>query len=120
MNKNKLFEDLESFLLNYWNGKKKLWQAFWLIGIFGRILLAIFIVIFTLIGKAIGLTWSIGILSLIFILIYIIWSFVSIWRCAFNVKNRIWGHIARVFISMDLFLGILQTITILKNNNLTN
>ena len=61
-----------------------------------------------------------AILSFLFIAIYIIWSFVSIWRCAFNTQNKNWGYVARIFISMDLLIGIKQTINILKDNNLTN
>ena len=38
----------------------------------------------------------------------------------FNTKNKNWGHAARIIISMDLFVGIFQTLNILKNNNLTN
>ena len=37
MEKNKLIDKLENFILNYWSGKEKLWKAFWLIGIVGRI-----------------------------------------------------------------------------------
>ena len=120
MEKNKLIDKLENFILNYWSGKEKLWKAFWLIGIVGRIFVAFFIIIFSLIGNSIGLTWSVAILSLLFVLIYIIWSFVSIWRCAFNTQNKNWGYVARIFISMDLLIGIKQTINILKDNNLTN
>lgn len=120
MKKNKLINELEFFFLNYWYGEEKLWKAFWLIGILGRILVATFVIIFALIGKSIGLTWSIAILSFLFISIYIIWSFVSIWRCAFNTQNKNWGYVARIFISMDLLIGIKQTINILKDNNLTN
>ena len=120
MEKNKLIDKLENFILNYWSGKEKLWKAFWLIGIVGRIFVAFFIIIFSLIGNSIGLTWSVAILSLLFVLIYIIWSFVSIWRCAFNTQNNNWGYVARIFISMDLFVGIYQAINVLKNNSLTN
>ena len=116
----KLIDKLENFILNYWSGKEKLWKAFWLIGIVGRIFVAFFIVIFSLIGKSIGLTWSVAILSVLFVLIYIILAFVSIWRCAFNTQNNNWGYVARIFISMDLFVGIYQAINVLKNNSLTN
>ena len=51
MEKNKLIDKLENFILNYWSGKEKLWKAFWLIGIVGRIFVAFFIIIFSLIGK---------------------------------------------------------------------
>ena len=120
MKKNRFADKLEFFFFNYWNGKEKLWKAFWLIGMLGRIIVALIVIIFLQIGQIIGLTWSIAILSILFILIYIIWSVVSIWRCAFNTKNKNWGHAARIIISMDLFVGIFQTINILKNNNLTN
>ena len=112
-------DKIENLLLSYWNGKQKLWKAFWIVGVLGRILIATFIIFFTLLGQSLGLTWSILILSFVFILIYIIWSFVSIWQCSFNVKNKIWGHLARIFVSMDLFTGIYQAINIINNQSLS-
>ena len=117
MKKNELTKKFEQFLLSYWNGEQKLWKAFWIIGIIGRILLASFVIFFAILGKSLGLTWSITILSFILVIIYILWSFVSIWKCAFNVKNKTWGYAARIFISADLIAGIYQTIIILNNTN---
>ena len=106
-------------LLSYWNGKQKLWKAFWLIGILGRIIVATIIILFSTIFTSIGLTWSIKILSIIFMISYVIWSFVSIWRCAFNVKNKNWGYVARLFITLDVIAGLYLNFIILKNNSIS-
>ena len=110
--------DFEKFFLSYWRGEKKLWEAFWLIGILGKIIVAALIILFSIIFTSIGLTWSISVLSIIFMLSYIAWSFVSIWRCAFNVTNKNWGYVARLFISLDLIAGLYQSFFILKNKTL--
>ena len=110
--------DFEKFFFSYWRGQQKLWKAFWLIGIIGRIVVAGIIVLFTIIFTSIGLTWSVSFLSIIFISTYIIWSFVAIWRCAFNVKNKNWGYVARLFITIDLIAGLYQSFFILKNKSI--
>ena len=111
--------DFEKLFLSYWYGEKKLWKAFWLIGMLGRIIVATIIILFSTIFTSIGLTWSIKILSIIFMISYVIWSFVSIWRCAFNVKNKNWGYVARLFITLDVIAGLYLNFIILKNNSIS-
>ena len=104
MNNNKFLNEIGDLLLSYWNGKQKLWKAFWLIGFFLQFVLIIFFGIFNLIGIALGLTWSIKITTFLISNIYTIWILVSIWNCAYNVKNKIWGDLSRVIVVLNVIL----------------
>ena len=104
MNNNKFLNEIGDLLLSYWNGKQKLWKAFWLIGFVLQFVLIIFFGIFNLIGIALGLTWSIKFIIFLINIIYTIWVLVSIWNCAYNVKNNIWGDLSRVIVALNVIL----------------
>ena len=104
MNNNKFLNEIGDLLLSYWNGKQKLWKAFWLIGFVLQFVLIIFFGIFNLIGIALGLTWSIKFIIFLINIIYTIWVLVSIWNCAYNVKNKIWGDLSRVIVVLHVIL----------------
>ena len=104
MNNNKFLNEIGDLLLSYWNGKQKLWKAFWLIGFVLQFVLIIFFGIFNLIGIALGLTWSIKFIIFLINIIYTIWVLVSIWNCAYNVKNKIWGDLSRVIVMLNVIL----------------
>ena len=36
--------------------------------------------------------------------IYTVWILVSIWNCAYNVKDKIWGDISRVIVVLNVIL----------------
>jgi hypothetical protein len=99
---------------DFWNGKRPLSQAFWLVWIVGGILVGVV----AWIPLIIGLNWLPGLLlpitwvvSLI-LLAYQIFCYVSVWRCANNVKARYWGVIARVLVVLSVIqmvLALIQT-----------
>jgi hypothetical protein len=41
---------------------------------------------------------------LLILLIPFLWSLYGVWRCAFNVRYRIWGHIARTLMIVNVLL----------------
>ena len=114
MNNNKFSNEIGDLLLSYWNGKQKLWKAFWLIGFVLQFVLIIFFGIFNLIGIALGLTWSIKFIIFLINIIYTIWVLVSIWNCAYNVKNKIWGDLSRVIVVLNVILLFLTYIGIIS------
>ena len=122
MKNNKLINNIEDFLLSYWNGKQKLWKAFWLMGFVFQILLFYFLSFLLYLGLLIGLTWSIKITIFLLSNIYTIWILVSIWRCAYNVKNKIWGNLSRVIVILNvIFLFLIYTgVLTLDNKNIIN
>ena len=107
MNNKEIKNKLESILLNYWHGKEKLWKAFWIMGFFLQFIVAYVLLFLLYLGSSIGLTWSIKIIIFILSNVYTIWIWVSIWNCAYNVKKKIWGHISRFIIILNLIIVIL-------------
>ena len=104
MNNRKFLNKVESFLLSYWNGERKLWKAFWIMGFVFQILFFYFLLFLSYIGLLFGLTWSIKVTILLISNIYTIWILVSIWNCAYNVKNKIWGDLSRVIVVLNVIL----------------
>ena len=104
MNNSKFLNKVENFLLSYWNGKQKLWKAFWIMGFVFQILIFYFLLFLLYIGLHIGLTWSIKITTFLISNIYTIWILVSIWNCAYNVKNKIWGNLSRIIVVLNVIL----------------
>ena len=104
MNNRKFLNKVESFLLSYWNGERKLWKAFWVMGFVFQILFFYFLLFLLYVGMLLKLTWSIKITVFLLSNIYTVWILVSIWNCAYNVKNKIWGNISRVIVVLNVIL----------------
>ena len=104
MSENKFINKIEIFLLSYWNGEQKLWKAFWLLGFIFQILFFYFLLFLLYVGMLLKLTWSIKITIFLLSNIYTVWILVSIWNCAYNVKNKIWGDISRLIIVLNVIL----------------
>ena len=104
MNNRKFLNKVESLLLSYWNGERKLWKAFWIMGFVFQILFFYFLLFLSYIGLLFGLTWSIKVTIFLISNIYTIWILVSIWNCAYNVKNKIWGDLSRVIVVLNVIL----------------
>ena len=117
MNNSKFLNKVENFLLSYWNGKQKLWKAFWVMGFVFQILFFYFLLFLLYLGLLIGLTWSIKIIIFLISNIYTIWILVSIWNCAYNVKNKIWGNLSRVVVVLNVILLFLVYTGILSFDN---
>ena len=73
-------------------GKGPLWRIFWLWGVLGSwILFAAFYAAL----QAWGVTWGLFAVAAIIMLPYTAWIITSVWLCAHNVGNRMWGDAAR-------------------------
>jgi hypothetical protein len=81
------------YILSSFNGHEKLWMAYWVnffaINSAVSNLAEIFVI---------NESVTIQIIALIVSLAVLIWSTVSVWRCAFNVENHYWGYVARVMV----------------------
>lgn len=104
----------QSFFRRCWSGTARLWQAYWLVGVLGQ-----FIVLFVTV--AITYPFRSGIqenlwtaivnlililINLVLILIYFVYASVSIWRCAPNANNQVWGALARVTVLISWAYGV--------------
>lgn len=79
------------FIGRAWRGEEKLWKVFWLYGVVGGIVLQTLITVLAGVG---GMFLAIP--GLILMLAFAVWNIVSVWRCAWNAKAKVWGYIVRV------------------------
>ena len=97
----------QNFLSRCWNGKARLWQAFWICGIAGKILvLGIIAVIGPLIWHGPEDNMLTNTLLGGLLLAYLTFALVSIWRCSPNVGLAPLGALAKVFVVFSILLWI--------------
>jgi hypothetical protein len=94
----------------YWRGQGPLWKVYWLYGVLGSNVLAVILLILMQRG---GLAGGWLQLVLVALVAYTVWIVISVWRCAFNVENPVYGHMARALtvawaINAVLVLGFLE------------
>ena len=82
----------ESVASYYWRGHGPLWKVYWLYGVLGSIVLAAVLLLLMQRGAADSVWFQ---LVLLLLAAYTVWIVVSVWRCAFNVEQPIYGHMAR-------------------------
>jgi hypothetical protein len=108
------FGPTATFFLRHWRGHARLWSAYWIIGILGRIaVLAVWFLcdwitikgtLLTPIGDA-ALILGLDLLTVS----WFVFAMVCIWRCAPNVRWQTWGVLARllVIISSISFVAVM-------------
>lgn len=98
----------------FWNGKRPLSQAFWLVWLVGGILVGVI----AWIPLIVGLYWLPGLLlpttgaMSLLVFAYQLFCYVAVWRCADNVKGRIWAVIARILVvlaAIQMVLALIRT-----------
>ncbi|MEK9671437.1 MAG: hypothetical protein VW268_02890 [Rhodospirillaceae bacterium] len=111
-------EPPEPLIPRCWHGRERLWVVFWAYGLFGSGLVTgvglAMIFIAPLIGLVIdpaqtggGIIGAvIGMAGAAVIAVpYVIWMTVSLWRCAHNTFNPLWGRLTRGWVIV-FWLGI--------------
>ncbi len=94
----------------YWRGQGPLWKVYWLYGVLGSNVLALLLLL-VMERSALASGWLQ--LLLLVLAVYTVWIVISVWRCAFNVENPLYGHMARALtvawaINAVLVLGFLE------------
>ena len=85
-----------------WRGEEKLWKVYWLYSVLGGIAVSVmFGVVLNIVAALLGLG-PVHYIGIAFMLAFYVWSTVSIWRCAWNVKVKFWGYLVRIFIVLGL------------------
>ena len=92
-----------------------LWKSFW-VGLLGAVFFGFVIVLLLDFSRgAAALNMSDNVSEIvgwaIFVPVYLLIMF-SLWKCAYNTPNAIWGHLARAYavVTSMLFIGILITV----------
>jgi len=95
---------LVDFLVYYAEGDAPLWKAFWLWGV---VLSWILFAAFATAINSVGISWLLFAVATIVMIPYTAWILVAVWRCAFNVRNDLWGYLARFLtVVWSLNIGI--------------
>jgi hypothetical protein len=100
----------ENVATYYWRGAGPLWKVYWLYGVLGSNILAASLLLLIRQGALASLWFQIVWLLLA---AYTVWIVVSVWRCAFNVDNPLYAHMARALtvawaINALMVLGFLE------------
>ena len=93
-----------------WRGKIKLWKTFWLFGVGGGLALGlpIFSAVLALTDVPDDATASIFLTALGFLLVYLTWVFIGIWRAANNYQGeKIWVVLVKIAVVAETLKIIL-------------
>lgn len=82
-----------NFVASYWRGEGRLWLVFWIYGVLlSTIVTGVFLAQLASEDPIPGLKQFL----IVTFIPYTVWVIVSMWRCAFNVENELYSHMARV------------------------
>ena len=99
----------QNFFKRCWQGSARLWQAFWLVGVLGKLLVVTigFLGSFMITG-AFQNDALVGVLLVPLLLGYLVFASVSVWRCAHNTSHIIWGVVARIIVVIVVVVWVLS------------
>jgi len=103
-----------SFIGRSWRGEERLWKVFWLYGfLLGICIQIVFAVLSIALAHASPSLAGFGSIPIgIFSLVYYIWLYISMWRCAFNADWTIFSYIVRLFVGIGA-VGIFAAIIVI-------
>ena len=101
----------------FWSGKRPLWQAFWLVWVAGGIFVGIYVWIAIVFGVDFVSEATLITVALLVVIAYQIFCFVSVWRCALNVKSRVWAIISRALVAISAAQIVVGLIWINRSMN---
>jgi hypothetical protein len=101
-------KDRPQSLKAHWQGEASLVSAYWFVGVLGGFLFSVLFYMFL----------ETPIIDLVFIawVPYFIFALVSIWRCAWNAKRKVWGYIARLIVIVNALYLVVSIIGQFQTN----
>jgi len=91
---------------SWFRGEAMLWKPYWIGGMIGGFISQVLVGLASLAGSSAMIAAG----STVFI--YGMWLQVSIWRCAFNVNNVVWGYLGRVSVVLYVSAWVMLLITL--------
>jgi hypothetical protein len=101
---------MQKFFKKSWQGLERLWRVI----VFGWLLIGIGTAFIGAGLKTIDSKLLIIIFAFLY-LAYLIWLFISAWRCAFNSTWRGWGYIVRVIVMVGAIAAVLELVLMKLN-----
>lgn len=99
--------------LRAWRGEQPLWKVFWVYGVAASTALITFYVIAFYVDRI-----ALRQVLLLCFAPYTAWILVSVWRCAENTEERIWGLFAR-FLTVAWACNTIMIVMFLQLNLVT-
>jgi len=100
-------EHENSTLAAHWQGKASLASAFWLVGKTGFLLM---VGVLILIRMLIPMLVPVGAGLMVAFLIF---AWVSIWRCWRNTQTPLWGYLARMLVAVYVLYAVMLTFEVI-------
>jgi hypothetical protein len=94
-------------LAAHWQGKASLASAFWLVGKTGFLLM---VGVLILIRMLIPMLVPVGAGLMVAFLIF---AWVSIWRCWRNTQTPLWGYLARMLVAVYVLYAVMLTFEVI-------
>ena len=86
------------FIKRAWSGQEKLWKVYWLYAMLLGIVAQVVLYGLQMVAAIGGFGMIARIFAMVLFLAYAVWCNVSLWRCAWNAKAKIWGYIVRIIV----------------------
>jgi hypothetical protein len=94
------------FFLRCWTGTARLWQAYWLLGVAGQLFIMLLLALAgTLFWHSPKDDFWFNPTACAVVIAWVIFSGVSIWRCAPNASMPAWGALARTVLILSVAYG---------------
>ena len=94
-------------LAAHWQGRASLASAFWLVGTVGFWLMSGILVLTQMLVPDLRLEVASLMIG------FLVFAWVSIWRCWRNTQTRLWGYVARLFVVMNVLFVCLMALQLI-------
>ena len=91
-------------------GNCQLWRVFWLGNFLAYFILVGLVGIISLLTDGAD-AFLVSTATLLF-LIYLVFVLYALWKCAFNVENKIYGYLARIYVVLAFITYVIGMVTI--------
>tara|TARA_B100000700_G_scaffold62234_1_gene68432 strand:+ start:1109 stop:1453 length:345 start_codon:yes stop_codon:yes gene_type:complete len=110
---------IEKYIISFWQGKFKLWHSFWLVGGVGGVIFGQIIMFFekNLFGMNPMYPFDFSFRSKIFVLIWVIFTTVGIWRSAENYNG---AYFLKIITKIYIIINCLSSLLLLFFFNYPN
>ncbi len=119
---------MKIFIRKCLKGEEKLWVVFWLLTIIGNLILSItfmYVLVHLILNPITEITFNnpsfttffkylpaliLGAAFFIFGIWFELFTMISLWKCSWNSKKRIWGYLARGFLVTSIIFGVIEEV----------
>ncbi len=91
----------EHYIISSWQGLEPLWKAYWINFVF------INYAVGNLIERNLPEDLAYQLVALLVLILCLVWTVVSVWRCAKNTSHKYWGYLARFIVIAGPLAGII-------------